>query len=143
MNTTENMEFFLEHHFSTEKLSSEIKNADSWFFFARYRENVVAYLKINRAEAQTVLPNDKGLEIERIYVDQAHKGRGIGKLLIEKAVEWAVKTKAAYVWLGVWEKNETAIRFYENNGFSQYSDHIFTLGDDDQTDLLLKRVVTV
>ena len=39
------------------------------------------------------------------------------------------------------EHNEPAIRFYEKNGFVKYSNHIFKLGDDDQTDLLLKKIL--
>lgn len=142
MNTAENMNFFLDHHYSTEKLAYEIRNPDSRFFFARHKDDVVGYLKINRGDAQTVLPNDQGLEIERIYVDEAFKGAGIGKRFIEKSVELAIEFKAKYIWLGVWEQNVHAIGFYERNGFKHYSNHIFKLGEDDQTDLLLKRFVT-
>jgi len=138
MNTEENMKYFLEHHYSEEKLLSEILNPDSRFFFAKIKNTIIGYLKINRKGAQTVLPNDDGLEVERIYIDEAFKGRGIGKLFIDKTIESAKKFKAAYIWLGVWEHNKRAIRFYEKNGFIPYSSHIFKLGDDEQTDLLLK-----
>ena len=141
MNTPENMKFFLDHHYSDEKLSSELQNPGSRFFFAKNNEQILGYLKINQGDAQTVLPNDQGLEIERIYVDEAFKGRGIGKYFIEKAIELAGKLNAQYVWLGVWEHNRAAIHFYEKNGFSSYSTHIFKLGDDEQTDLLLKRIL--
>jgi ribosomal protein S18 acetylase RimI-like enzyme len=91
--------------------------------------------------AQTVLPNDQAVEIERIYVDRPFKGIGIGKIFISKALEIAFTLEAKYLWLGVWEHNESAIRFYEKNGFEEYSKHIFKLGDDDQTDLLFKKIL--
>jgi ribosomal protein S18 acetylase RimI-like enzyme len=138
MNTEENMKYFLEHHYSEGKLLSEILNPDSRFFFAKNKNRVIGYLKINRNSAQTVLPNDDGLEIERIYIDETLKGFGMGGLLIAKAIDSAKKIKASYIWLGVWEHNKRAIRFYEKNGFIPYSSHIFKLGDDEQTDLLLK-----
>jgi ribosomal protein S18 acetylase RimI-like enzyme len=141
LNTPENMKYFLDHHYSNEKLSSEIQNPESWFFFAINRKNVIGYLKLNRGGAQTVLPNDRGLEIERIYVDEAYKGKGIGGNFIDKAVETARNLKAKYIWLGVWEHNMRAIHFYEKNGFSSIGNHIFKLGEDEQTDLLLKRVL--
>jgi diamine N-acetyltransferase len=141
LNTEENMRYFLERHYSEEKLSDEIRNPDSLFFFAKNRNSVIGYLKINRSGAQTVLPNDDGLEIERIYIDEAFKGLGIGKLFIDNAIESAKKFKAAYIWLGVWEHNEHAIRFYEKNGFISYSSHIFKLGDDDQVDLLMRKIL--
>jgi diamine N-acetyltransferase len=139
VNTPENIEFFLEHHYSTDKIASEIRNPDSRFFFVKLGDGVIGYLKINRLGAQTVLPNDHGVEIERIYVDENFKGGGIGKLLIEKALTVAKEYNAKYVWLGVWEKNSSAIRFYKKNGFIQYGNHIFRLGNDDQTDLLFKK----
>jgi ribosomal protein S18 acetylase RimI-like enzyme len=141
LNTEENMKFHLANHFTREKLSAEILNPDSKIFFAVYKGDPVGYLKINMGNAQTVLPNDQAVEIERIYVDRLFKGMGIGKIFISKALEIAFSSHAKYIWLGVWEHNESAIRFYEKNGFEKYSEHIFKLGDDDQTDLLFKKML--
>jgi diamine N-acetyltransferase len=142
MNTAENMKFHLDNHFTQEKLTSEILNLDSKFFFAVHEGTPVGYLKINQGRAQTVLPNDQAVEIERIYVDRLFKGSGIGKTFISKAIEIANASRAKYLWLGVWENNARAIRFYEKNGFKKFSTHIFKLGDDEQTDLLLKKTLT-
>ena len=141
MNTAENMKFHLDNHFTEDKLTSEILNPDSTFFFAVHEGAPVGYLKLNQTSAQTVLPNDQAVEIERIYVDRLFKGSGIGKTFISKAEEFANASRAKYLWLGVWENNEQAIRFYEKNGFVKFSKHIFKLGDDDQTDLLLKKTL--
>jgi ribosomal protein S18 acetylase RimI-like enzyme len=141
LNTAENMKFHLDNHFTQEKLTSEILNRDSAFFFALHEGSPVGYLKINQGNAQTVLPNNQAVEIERIYVDRIFKGSGIGKTFISKAEEIATASQAKYLWLGVWEHNEPAIRFYEKNGFIKFSHHIFKLGDDEQTDLLMKKIL--
>jgi diamine N-acetyltransferase len=141
LNKAENMKFHLDNHFTQEKLTAEILNRDSKFFFAIHDRKPVGYLKINRGGAQTVLPNDQAVEIERIYVDRLSKGNGIGKTFISKAVELANQSRAKYLWLGVWELNEPAIRFYEKNGFEIFSKHIFELGDDKQTDLLMRKTL--
>lgn len=138
LNTPENMQLYSELHFSDGQLRSEIVNPDSKFFLAFYEGEAQGYIKINRGMAQTVLPNDRGYEIERIYVDQLLKGRGIGKLFLEKTIQLAKESGADYIWLGVWEHNTSAIRFYERNGFLAYSQHFFQLGDDVQTDILMK-----
>jgi len=143
LNTAENMKFHLDNHFTREKLTAEILNRDSTFFFAMHEGTPVGYLKINQGSAQTVLPNDQAVEIERIYIEGAFKGNGIGKTFISKAEELANTCQAKYLWLGVWENNEPAIRFYEKNGFKKFSKHIFKLGDDEQTDLLLKKTLKV
>jgi ribosomal protein S18 acetylase RimI-like enzyme len=141
LNTAENMKLHLDNHFTKEKLAAEILNRDSKFFFAIHQGTPVGYIKINQADAQTVLPNDQAVEIERIYVDQLFKGTGIGKIFISKAVTLANASGSKYLWLGVWEHNEPAIRFYEKNGFEKFSKHIFKLGDDEQTDLLMKKTL--
>jgi ribosomal protein S18 acetylase RimI-like enzyme len=141
VNTLEDMRQFLDSHFSMQKLESEIQNPDSSFFFAKTGSRILGYVKLNRGHAQSVLPNDDGLEIERIYVDQSFKGMGIGQHFIQKAVDTAIAFGLYYLWLGVWENNAPAIRFYEKNGLQKYSQHIFKLGDDPQTDWLMKKTV--
>ena len=56
-----------------------------------------------------------------------------------KAIDIALDVQASYVWLGVWEENYRALRFYEKNGFTPFGKHKFWLGDDEQTDLLMKK----
>ena len=60
-------------------------------------------------------------------------------MLYEKAMQVAEDKKVDYVWLGVWEENPRAIRFYQKNGFVEFDKHIFRLGDDEQTDIMMKR----
>jgi ribosomal protein S18 acetylase RimI-like enzyme len=141
VNTPGDMRQFLDHHFSLQKLESEIQNPDSSFYFAKTGSRILGYLKLNRGHAQSVLPNDNGLEIERIYVDQSFKGMGIGQHFILKAIDTAITFGLYYLWLGVWEHNAAAIRFYEKNGFQKYSQHIFKVGGDPQTDWLMKKTI--
>ena len=63
-------------------------------------------------------------------------------MLYEKAIQTAMLASAEYVWLGVWEENPRAISFYKKNGFIEFDKHIFKLGDDEQTDLMMKLELT-
>ncbi len=45
------------------------------------------------------------------------------------------------IWLGVWEENPKAIRFYEKNGFVPFSRHIFKMGDEEQTDIMMRKII--
>ena len=76
--------------------------------------------------------------MERIYVLKEKHGQQVGKIMIERAVEFARERNVTFVWLGVWEKNEKAIKFYERNGFKKYSTHKFIVGDDVQDDIIMK-----
>lgn len=137
-NSEENMTKYLDHRFSLEKLSEELRNKDSQFYFALTGDRIVGYLKLNTGKAQTELQDDKAIEIERIYVIREFLGRKVGQLLYEAALKIAREKKSAYVWLGVWEKNMRALNFYRKNGFVEFDKHIFILGDSRQTDFLMK-----
>ncbi|MBC5775379.1 GNAT family N-acetyltransferase [Pontibacter sp. KCTC 32443] len=137
-NSEENMAAYLEEGFSKEKLTAELNNPDSEFYFALLNNKVIGYLKLNFGQSQTELQDDKALEIERIYVLKEFHGQNVGQLLYEKAMQIAKQKNAAYVWLGVWEENPRAINFYKKNGFVAFDKHIFRLGNDEQTDIMMK-----
>lgn len=137
-NTPENMENYLQQAFSVEKLTSEINNPNTEFYFALSGTEVIGYLKLNFGKAQTEVQNNQSVEIERIYVLQAYHGKQVGQLLYDTAIQIARQKNAAYVWLGVWENNPRAIRFYQKNGFVAFGKHLFQLGNDEQTDIMMK-----
>jgi ribosomal protein S18 acetylase RimI-like enzyme len=137
-NTEENLKKYLEEGFSVEKLTAEISNPNSEFYFAILDNQVIGYLKLNFGQSQTELKDDKALEIERIYVLKEFHGKNVGQILYEKAMQIAKENGADYVWLGVWEENPRAINFYKKNGFVEFDKHIFKLGNDEQTDIMMK-----
>ncbi|MVT09300.1 GNAT family N-acetyltransferase [Chitinophaga tropicalis] len=138
-NSEQNMTRYLEDGFSRQKLTDEINTDGSVFYFAQLEGRVIGYLKINTGAAQTEIQDSNALEIERIYVVQEYHGRKVGQLLYEWAIQIAYERKFDYVWLGVWEHNTKAIRFYEKNGFVPFDKHVFILGDDEQTDIMMKK----
>ncbi|RLJ32572.1 spermine/spermidine N-acetyltransferase [Chryseobacterium sp. 7] len=140
-NTEEAMKKYLEESFNTEKIKSELNNPDSHFYIAWEEDNPVGYLKVNTGNAQTELQDDKSLEIERIYVKKSHHGKKVGQLLYDQALEIAQQLKKSYLWLGVWEENLRALQFYRKNGFVEFDKHIFRLGEEEQTDLMMKKIL--
>lgn len=138
-NTEENMNMYLTEALSVEKLTLELEDSNSLFYFAIEDNTIVGYLKLNTASSQTEKQPEEALEIERIYVLKAYQGRQIGQVLYEKALAIANELEVRYVWLGVWERNERAIQFYTKNGFVEFGQHIFTLGEDEQVDKLMKK----
>jgi diamine N-acetyltransferase len=137
-NTEENMQNYLNEGFTIEKLTAELTNQNSEFYFAEWEKQLIGYLKINFGEAQTELKENQTLEIERIYVLKEFHGKNVGQLLYDKAIQIANQKKVDSVWLGVWEENQRAIQFYKKNGFVEFDKHIFKLGNDEQTDLMMK-----
>lgn len=141
LNAKEDMERYIKMNFSVEKVKEELANVNSQFFLAFDSEGVIGYLKVNTGEAQTALQDPSALEIERIYVRARYHGKNVGKLFYEKAVTVARQMDKKSIWLGVWEHNPKAIRFYEKNGFVTFDTHLFTLGKEEQTDLMMRKAL--
>lgn len=137
-NTKENMKRYLDEEFSVKKLTDELNDQFAEFYFATLDNKVIGYLKLNFGQSQTELQDDKAIEIERIYVLKEFHGKKVGQLLYDKAIQISKQKNADYVWLGVWEKNPRAINFYNKNGFVEFDKHLFKLGDDEQTDIMMK-----
>lgn len=137
-NTEENMQNYLDGGFSEAKLLGELNDPHSEFYLAEENGRAIGYLKVNECGAQTELQQENSLEIERIYVLKEFHGKKVAQLLYEIALTCARAKKKDFIWLGVWEKNPRAIRFYQKNGFVEFDKHIFRLGDDEQTDILMK-----
>ena len=137
-NSAENMAIYLEEAYAYEKISAELNNPNSFFYFAILDQKVIGYLKLNMGLSQTELKDNDALEIERIYVIKEFHGKKVGQLLFDKAITIAKEQHVAYIWLGVWEENKRAIQFYTKNGFVEFDKHVFVLGDEAQTDIMMK-----
>lgn len=141
VNTKEDMEFYLTSKMSLDQLTLEWQTSGSTFYFARLDEEITGYLKLNTGAAQNEQLMEPSLEVERIYVIDKFQGKGFGQQLLDFAIQQAQEQGIKLVWLGVWEHNHGARRFYERNGFVAFSQHVFMMGEDEQIDILMKREV--
>jgi diamine N-acetyltransferase len=139
MNTRETMDAYLAEAFAREKLLGELRDPGCRFFFLHVDGELAGYLKVNEAPAQSDVNDPASLEIERIYVRARFKGRGLGRTLMEHALGLARQAGKTYAWLGVWERNADAIAFYGRMGFTEAGRHSFRMGDEIQSDLIMRR----
>ena len=138
VNTNEDMNHYLEVNLSMEQLTSELNNPSTSFYFAKNEKEILAYLKINEADGQSEKRAMPSMEIERIYVRKEFQNRGVGQFLLDHSIQITKDKQLKLIWLGVWEHNDSAIRFYERNHFQFFGKHSFMLGSDEQTDLLME-----
>jgi len=136
-----NVNAYLGEAFTFLQFQREYLNPSSKFFVATLEGRIIGYTKLNLVLAQTDIHDPESLEIARLYVLEEFIGVGLGKKLLDKAFDFAKEKGLKYVWLGVWEHNTRAIRFYEKNGFEKFSSHPFPFGDEIQTDWLMKTMV--
>jgi len=134
-NTPEDMEEYVRTYFSIDQLTAELKTAGTYFFIAKEAGKIIGYTKLRDQKKPTAIQSLDPIELERIYVHPSQKGKGVGRALLDKACDFARANQYKTLWLGVWEKNVKAIRFYEQYGFSHLGKQIFVLGKDEQQDL--------
>lgn len=138
-NTEENMERYLKEQLSQNQIKKEFSDKNSAFYFAYSKDTLVGYLKLNFNEAQKEAVLDgKAFEIERIYILKVFQGRGFGSQLFDKALELGKARGYQLMWLGVWELNYNALEFYKRKGLEPFGSHVFQLGKDRQTDILMQ-----
>lgn len=140
-NSPENMNGYLERAFNLKQLEKELSNISSQFFFVYFNNEVAGYLKVNTNDAQSEEMGEESLEIERIYIKNKFQKHGLGKSLLSKAMEIAMERHKNKIWLGVWEKNENAIAFYNKMGFVQTGVHSFYMGDEEQMDFIMTKTL--
>lgn len=136
-NDPADLQEYLDEAYGLEKLKKELLDPNSRFFFIYLAEALAGYLKLNTGKAQTEMAEKDGLEIERIYIRKEYKRHGLGRQLLDYAYDLATKEKRECIWLGVWEENKNALRFYDAFGFKQAGAHDFYVGADKQTDLIM------
>lgn len=140
-NTKEDMEKFMNEQFSRESLIKEVETGDGIFFIAYEGEEALGYVRLRDGEYYPEFSNNSSIEIVRIYAVKAAIGKGVGSALMKKCIDTANELNREIIWLGVWERNQRAIDFYTKWGFRKFGEHDFVLGNDVQTDWLMKKTL--
>ena len=137
-NKPENVQAYLEEAFTEEKLTNEMKESASLFIVASLEGKLVGYTKLNLAVAQADIQDPTSVEVARLYTLKEVWGTGLGQLLLDAGINFARQEGKTWLWLGVWEYNARAIRFYEKNGLRIFGSHPFPFGNEIQNDWLMR-----
>ena len=137
-NTPEDMEKYLSAHYSTEVQMSEIQDPDTVFLIAEQNGVPIGYIKLKGQSIGDGVTGSNPIELQRIYAIQEYIGKGVGPELMKEAIREAKERGFNCLWLGVWEKNERAIQFYEKWGFKKVGNYTFVLGEDIQSDFTME-----
>ncbi|MEZ4827822.1 MAG: GNAT family N-acetyltransferase [Bacteroidia bacterium] len=139
-NDQDDMADYMDTAFTEGQIAEELEDVQNTFLLCSTKEGACGISKLRRGvPAPEKIGNATSIELQRLYVIEKAHGKGVGRALLEKSMEIARKEGVAYIWLGVWEHNPKAIRFYQNMGFEFCGSHDFVLGRDVQTDLEMYR----
>ncbi len=140
-NTEANMKAFIDEAYSLEKLRQELDEPGSHNYLAFVEDQLAGFMRLRVSDEVEHLLGKNTVELQRLYVDKAFHGQGIGAAMMRESMDIAKAGGYEWIWLGVWERNFKAQEFYKRWGFERFSEHIFQMGDDPQTDWLLKKRV--
>lgn len=140
-NTEADMEKFLGEQFTKGRLMLEVGQPENSFLLAYHNNNVAGYIKLREGKEPAALKHLDALEIARLYVVKEFIGQGVGKRLMQTAINLATEKEKEVIWLGVWERNHRAIAFYTAWAFEKFGACDFLLGNDLQRDWLMKKML--
>lgn len=139
LNKPEDMRDYIAEYMSAEAFAVELNNKDSMFFIAEINNEMIGYAKLKENSCEDCVSDENPIELCRLYVAQEFHGQGVAQKLMDECFAEAKRKDFQTMWLGVWEFNFRAQKFYEKFGFSKVGNHIFQLGSDAQTDFVMEK----
>jgi GNAT superfamily N-acetyltransferase len=138
-NAPHDLDAYMQQAFNVEQVASELADPKSVFLLAEIDGTLAGYSKLVIDYIEPGVTAERPVELNRLYSRQEFLGKGVGQGLMDECFERARRHGHDVMWLGVWEYNPRAQRFYEKNGFRVCGKHTFLLGSDPQTDLLMQK----
>lgn len=138
-NSAENMDLHCAASYSENLQAAELADPQYITFVAEADDQLVAYAQIHFGLPPACVPSIRASEIQRLYVEQAWHGKGLAQQLMQTCLDTIEKQSMDMAWLGVWEHNPRAIAFYRKFNFYECGDHVFSVGNDPQRDIILAR----
>lgn len=138
-NAPDDLAHYMRQAFNQEQIEGELADHKNVFLIAEVDGQAAGYAKLIIGAIEPGITAEKPVELSRLYSQQEYIGNGVGQNLMDACFERAKGHDHDVMWLGVWEYNPRAQRFYEKNGFRVVGKHVFQLGEDPQTDLLMQK----
>ncbi len=140
-NRPEDMALYLADAFSEATQHDEIVATESLCLLLEVEGALAAYALLHVGERHALVTAAHPVELQRFYVDARWHGRGLAPAFMAAVCAEATAAGGKTLWLGVWERNPRAIRFYEKQGFRDVGSYLFVLGTDPQTDRVMTRAL--
>ncbi len=142
------MAVYLAEAFAPARIAAEIADPAvvylaAWLAGGRQGEpaEAVGYAKLETGEPPGCVGGPRPIELVRLYVDAALHGRGVAAALMAACFEGARRLGRETIWLGVWDRNPRARRFYEKWGFREVGVKPFQFAGEMMEDLVMERPV--
>jgi diamine N-acetyltransferase len=113
--------------FTTAKTAQLIADPDQHILVSENAEGLDGFIRLTSGVTAPVA-GCADLEVATLYVQPRHHGKGIGKTLLQAAVDHARASGRPSLWLTTNAENLPAIAFYRAQGFRLVGDTHFSIG---------------
>lgn len=137
-NTEEDMQYYLEKSYSLEQIEENLNNPNVYYFLCEDNGLCIGYIKLLEGTTYEGIGINP-IELEKIYVMHTYFGTNAGKLLMNKAINFALEQGFNTLFLGVWQENKRAVSFYHKNGFNTVNTRQFKLGETICDDFIMAK----
>ena len=127
----------VDDYFGEPAIAAELQRDGVRYLLAMDRDEIAGFLKLRHSTIPKSVPADDALEVQQLYVSPDQQRRGIGRRLMDRAVEIVFEAAVQGLWLSVWEEADWAIKFYQRYGFQTVGTTDFWLGDSQYNDFLM------
>ncbi|KAK9370258.1 acyl-CoA N-acyltransferase [Lipomyces kononenkoae] len=137
--SAEQLQAYLNESYSISATAKEVADPMKDMIVATSGDGaIVGFALLTRGSNEPCIAHlESTIELQRIYVHPSNHGNGVGKILVKKLEDIAKERGFQHIWLGAWEENFKAQKVYEKLGYRFVGDHVFTIGDVVQTDLIM------
>jgi ribosomal protein S18 acetylase RimI-like enzyme len=132
--TDADMELFLDTSYAPQKVQAELEDPNSHFLILEDETGPIGYSRLLGISTESV-------ELVRFYMEQRAIGTGAAHHLMQDTLDLARQLQYQHIFLGVWENNFRAQKFYEKWGFLKSGEKVFMVGEDPQTDWQYERTL--
>jgi ribosomal protein S18 acetylase RimI-like enzyme len=132
---------YIHESFDLEKIRAEIEDKNAVFFIIYFENHAVGYAKLRENSKAECIKTENSIELQRIYIVERVFGKGIGEQLLKHCLETAKAHGFETLWLGVWEKNKRAQKFYAKHGFKRVGELEYPYGETVGINFALEKVL--
>lgn len=136
--TAENLNAFLKKWHSEDYYSQQLQKPDHGILLAEEGAELLGYIQTGEVKLPTAF-NPEDAEIQRLYCAANSRGKGIGRRLMQTAIDKLEFNGRKRIFLGVWEENHGAQRFYRSFGFEKCGEYLFYVGEHADQEWIMMR----
>lgn len=114
------IDYMLGKFYSTRQIQSELTAGVHWEILWD-KDEAIGYLVCEIEESK--------VHLSKLYLKQKSRGKGLGKLLIDRTIELTQIHQKNLIYLNVNKNNIHSIAFYERMGFYKAREGVFDIGN--------------